>query len=352
MSFIKKNWWKVLAVVLLLYTFVFALIVPLSPKINRAVPFSLETGKTTVILSGSNTYFTENEQISIGLEFEKETYVCATNIKILNANQVSCDFDIPGNLPSKYLHLRFNTSRFSTFSGELIKAFGSTESNEYLKCNVENYKSSVGGLDFPNRMQLNETIRNLMFHVPMWFAMMVILTISFVYSLKYLRGFDLKNDLIAKEAVNIGLLFAVLGLVTGSIWAKFTWSEHTDLFTLTGWWVNDVKLNGAAITTLIYLAYRILRNSLEDEHQKAKISAVYSIFAFVLMMVFLMILPRLTDSLHPGNGGNPAFGKYDLDSTLRMVFYPAVIGWILLGLWMLNLKKRFIKLENKLLNED
>jgi heme exporter protein C len=201
-------------------------------------------------------------------------------------------------------------------------------------------------------MQLNETIRNLMFHVPMWFAMMLILTISFIYSLKYLRGFDLKNDLIAKEAVNIGLLFAILGLVTGAIWAKFTWSENTPLFSLVGWWVNDVKLNGAAVTTLIYLAYRILRNSLEDEHQKAKISAVYNIFAFVLMMVFLMILPRVTESLHPGNGGNPAFGKYDLDSTLRMVFYPAVIGWILLGLWMLNLKKRFIKLENKLHNEE
>ena len=123
------------------------------------------------------------------------------------------------------------------------------------------------------------------------------------------------------------------------------------LFTTKGWWVNDVKLNGAAITTLIYLAYRILRNSLQEEHQKAKISAVYNIFAFVMMIVLLMIMPRITDSLHPGNGGNPAFGKYDLDDTLRMVFYPAVLGWILLGMWMLHLKKRLYNLENKLEND-
>jgi len=69
------------------------------------------------------------------------------------------------------------------------------------------------------------------------------------------------------------------------------------------------------------------------------------------MIVFIMILPRLQDSLHPGNGGNPAFGKYDLDSTLRMVFYPAVLGWMLLGVWMLSLKKRFSNIENTLIDE-
>jgi heme exporter protein C len=58
-----------------------------------------------------------------------------------------------------------------------------------------------------------------------------------------------------------------------------------------------------------------------------------------MMFVFIMILPRLTDSLHPGNGGNPAFGKYDLDSDMRLVFYPAVIGWVLLSLWILDVKK-------------
>ena len=80
---------------------------------------------------------------------------------------------------------------------------------------------------------------------------------------------------------------------------------------------------------------------IDDELKKARFSAVYNIFAFVMMNVFIMILPRLTDSLHPGNGGNPAFGKYDLDNNMRMVFYPAVLGWIGLGIWILNLRVRF-----------
>ena len=58
------------------------------------------------------------------------------------------------------------------------------------------------------------------------------------------------------------------------------------------------------------------------------------------MIPLLFVLPRMTDSLHPGNGGNPGFNFYDLDSQLRIVFYPAVIGWALLGLWMAELRLR------------
>ena len=64
-----------------------------------------------------------------------------------------------------------------------------------------------------------------------------------------------------------------------------------------------------------------------------------------MMIVFIGILPRMTDSLHPGNGGNPAFGNYDLNSNMRMVFYPAVIGWILIGVWVAQLRYRIKILE-------
>ena len=63
----------------------------------------------------------------------------------------------------------------------------------------------------------------------------------------------------------------------------------------------------------------------------------------------LMVLPRMTDSLHPGSGGNPAFSSYDLDSTLRMVFYPAVMGWMGISLWLLQIRTRIDKIENSLL---
>jgi heme exporter protein C len=64
-------------------------------------------------------------------------------------------------------------------------------------------------------------------------------------------------------------------------------------------------------------------------------------------MVLIFVIPRLTDSLHPGNGGNPGFNQYDLDSRLRMVFYPAVIGWVLLGFWVAEISIRIKTLELK-----
>ena len=83
---------------------------------------------------------------------------------------------------------------------------------------------------------------------------------------------------------------------------------------------------------------------MDEEHKRAKVAAIYNIFAYVLLIVFLLILPRMTDSLHPGNGGNPGFGKYDLDRNMRIVFYPAIIGWTLLGVWMISLGVRLKKL--------
>jgi len=187
----------------------------------------------------------------------------------------------------------------------------------------------------PRQAILNETVRNLYFHVTMWFTMIFLLGTSVYHSIQYLRKSDIKSDLISNAYVETGLVFATLGLVTGSLWAKFTWGD---------WWTNDPKLNSVAIGLLIYLAYGLVRSSVPDEQQKARISNVYNIFAFVIFMILIWILPRMTDSLHPGNGGNPGFSKYDLDSNMRLVFYPAIIAWTLLGYWITNLRIRIKKL--------
>lgn len=198
-------------------------------------------------------------------------------------------------------------------------------------------------IEVPALAILHETIRNLFFHVTMWFGMMIILFVSLIYSVKYLSAFSMKNDIIASEAANTGMLFGILGLLTGMIWAKFTWGD---------WWVNDPKLNGAAVTMLIYLAYFVLRGSLDDEAKKAKVSAVYNIFAFTMLIVFLIVLPRMTDSLHPGSGGNPGFSTYDIDENMRLVFYPAMIGWTLIGVWITQLRVRIRKLHNTMLLKE
>ena len=186
-------------------------------------------------------------------------------------------------------------------------------------------------IEVPRLPILHETIRNLFFHVTIWFAMIIMMIASVVYGIKYLRSNQIDFDIKSSEAAYTGVFFGILGLATGSLWAKNTWGA---------WWVNDAKLNGAAATMLVYLAYIVLRGSIDDENKRAKISAVYGIFAFTLMLVFMMILPRLTDSLHPGNGGNPGFSQYDLDSKMKTVFYPAAFAWSLLATWIAEIRVR------------
>lgn len=191
-------------------------------------------------------------------------------------------------------------------------------------------------LPVPPLAILNETIRCLYFHVPMWFGMIILLGTSVAYSILYLSKFKYKYDIYAKQFAVVATWFGILGFLTGMIWANYTWGKP---------WSNDIKQNVTVIGMLIYFAYFVLRGAIEDEDKRAKIAAVYNIFAFFTFIPLIFIVPRLQDSLHPGNGGNPGFGGYDLDNTMRMVFYPAVIAWTMLGFWLANIKIRLQKLE-------
>ncbi|HCW07437.1 MAG TPA: ABC transporter permease [Cytophagales bacterium] len=204
----------------------------------------------------------------------------------------------------------------------------------------------VGGFLFsvPRLNIVNETIRALYFHVPMWFAMVFLFLGSAVHAIKYLRNPSVESDIWSVECANVGLVLGILGIITGMIWANYTWGSP---------WHGDPKQNGAAVALLVYLAYFVLRGSVNNEEQRAKLSAVYNIFAFVAMIPLIFIIPRMTSSMHPGSGGNPGFNMYDLDSRMRMVFYPAVTGWILLGGWITTLRIRMKLVEEKIaLKED
>lgn len=184
---------------------------------------------------------------------------------------------------------------------------------------------------------LHQTIRNLYFHVCMWFVMFVMLSVSFVNSLLYLSRNKILNDIRAAEGANVGLLFGILGIITGMVWAKYTWGQ---------WWMNDPKLNGAAVGILIFLAYAVLRNSIEDADKKARISAVYNIFGYVMFVLFILVLPKVSNgSIHPGNAPNDVMPIFSVSSSMRFVFYLAVFGWILLGFWIYSLKVRISVLK-------
>jgi heme exporter protein C len=341
----KLSWWKWACVVLLIYTFAAGLLVPMAPGILSVSPdnFSTASGPFTVKITGYNTRFATNQQSLQVWLLNGKSKVAAISAKAISETEAEVTFPQLAPVDRPVFDLFVNDDADGTLV--MASAIATSDSTSSITPNniitvkneTENYFA------FPFQHILYESIRNLFFHVPMWFTMIVLMAWAVFNNIRYLRGGHLKHDLMAAEAVNAGLVFGILGLLTGSLWARVTWGS---------WWVDDIKLNGTAITMLAYMAYVVLRGAVDDEQKRARISAVYSIFAFVMMLVLIGVLPRLNgnDSLHPGNGGNPAFGQYDLDNRLRSVFYAACLGWILLGFWIYNLRFRIRLLKENTYN--
>lgn len=183
---------------------------------------------------------------------------------------------------------------------------------------------------------LQESARNLFLHVPMWPTMFVSFLTSFVYSFRYLNKPDLLFDRKAETATQVGILFGILGLLTGSVWARFTWGA---------WWTfAEPKMNLAALGLMIFVAYFLLRQAFDDPEKRAKVSAVYQIFATTTIPFLFYVIPRQMNSLHPGAEGNPAFSEVTAVE-LRIIFYPAIIAFIGVAYWIMNILNRFKALD-------
>lgn len=192
-------------------------------------------------------------------------------------------------------------------------------------------------IQIPQIPILEQSARNLFLHVPMWFTMMVLFLYAFYYSIRYLNDENMKWDIKAESATTIGLLFGICGLITGSLWARFTWGA---------WWTfSEPRMNLSALAMMIFVAYFILRSAFNDPVKRAKISAVYNIFGVTTLPFLLYIIPRQLPSLHPGADGNPAFSEITAPE-LRYVFYPAIIGFIGLAIWLMDITRRYKTLKN------
>ncbi|MFK7755869.1 MAG: cytochrome c biogenesis protein CcsA [Flavobacteriales bacterium] len=338
-----KHWWKVLAAILVIYASVFSFFRPLEPGLIETDKGQLSVGENTFIVTGYNTHFTEFESSLQGfLRLDSVNTVCLEVNRIIDNAHAEFKVNVPPTTLDPVADLFISNERSgSVFLPKAFLLKGVTlDSFVVLKsdCPKEFVTGMEVAYEFPFQLRIYDTIRNLNFHVPMWFTMFALMGLSLVYSIMYLNNGKIENDLRAAASAKIALVFCALGLITGSIWARAAWGD---------WWTNDAKLNGAAVSFLLLAAYFILRKSAEDKPNKAKISAVYNILSFFMIMSLIMILPRLTgaNSLHPGEDGNPAFSSYDLDSHLRMVFYPACAGWIMTGIWIYQLRYRIEQLK-------
>jgi len=151
------------------------------------------------------------------------------------------------------------------------------------------------------------------FHVAAgWVGMLSFLVAAFA-GVAYLRTSHRKWDIVGLAAVEIGMVFAFINIVTGSIWARPIWNT---------WWTWDARLTTATIMMLIYAAYFMLRSGIEDPDRRARFGAVYAIVGF-LSVPLTFFSARLFRTIHPiviGTNQPGAEGTFDMTGSMLVTF--------------------------------
>jgi heme exporter protein C len=197
-------------------------------------------------------------------------------------------------------------------------------------------------LTLPFIPQLEERARNLYFHVPMSWVGILAYLMAMVYGYQYLRTNNPMMDVKSSSSAALGTLFTVLATLTGMIWAQFNWGVA---------WNWDPRQTSIFMLLMMYFAYFGLRQAIDDSERRARLSAVYVIFAFFPAVFLTFIMPRMMEGLHPGSGNDSNAGPLlsaqpdALNLTKQLIFSLSYGAFTMLYFWMLSLQVRVKRLE-------
>ncbi len=195
---------------------------------------------------------------------------------------------------------------------------------------------------FPFIPGLGQLAKIIFFHVPTAWLSVLAFLMAMIYGIKYLRNQDLDDDARSNSALQLGFVFSILATVTGSVWAKFTWGAF---------WHWDPRETSIFILLLIYGSLFALRSAVENEEKRAKLSAVYSILAFLTVPFFIFIMPRIMTGLHPGSANDDNLGPvvdFKMNSNMQLIFYLSLTAFTILYFWMWRLNYKSIIINDKL----
>jgi len=181
-----------------------------------------------------------------------------------------------------------------------------------------------------------EAARIVVFHVPCAILTFVAFLVNALYSWGYLRSRHPLTDAKANAAAELGMLFAVLATVTGSLFAMEQWGSA---------WNWDPRETSIVMLMLVYAAYFVLRGAVEEKNRRARLSAAYALLAFPAMVFLIWILPRIVESLHPTN---TLFSRSGLDPSYRITLWSFFAGLLAVFVWMFRLRLRVELAEARL----
>jgi heme exporter protein C len=172
----------------------------------------------------------------------------------------------------------------------------------------------------PTEAVMGPVQRVFYFHVATaWVGLMGFVAAG-VPGVAYLVTKDAKWDTYEVAAVEISLVFFFITIILGSIWARPIWNT---------WWTWDPRLTTAAITELIYVAYFMLRQSLEDPDRRARFGAVYTLIGAISAPITFMAI-RLFRTIHPvvvGSGDPNAQGGFAMTGDMKVAFFFALFAF-------------------------
>jgi heme exporter protein C len=171
--------------------------------------------------------------------------------------------------------------------------------------------------------------RIIYFHIATAWIGFLAFFVTFVAGIGYLRTQERKWDIVALSAAEIGTVFMLGVLVSGSIWAKPAWGV---------WWVWDERLTISLIQFLVYAGYLMLRASVEDPSRRARFAAVYGIVAFISVPINFIAI-RLWRTQHPLIFGTEGGG---LGPYMMGTFFFCLIAFTI---WYVTLMWHRIRLE-------
>ncbi|HDD55696.1 MAG TPA: cytochrome C assembly protein [Chloroflexi bacterium] len=152
------------------------------------------------------------------------------------------------------------------------------------------------------------------FHVATAWVGMLGFLVAAAAGIFYLRRGEEQWDIVGVSAVEISLVFFLIAIIMGSIWARPIWNT---------WWTWDPRLTTASIVELIYAAYMLLRSGVDDPERRARFSAIYALFGFISVpLTFISI--RLLRTIHPiviGSAEAAGQGGFNMDAPMKMAFF-------------------------------
>jgi heme exporter protein C len=166
----------------------------------------------------------------------------------------------------------------------------------------------------PTEAMMGNVQKVFYFHVATAWVGMLGFMVAMVVGIIYLRTQDMKWDIAGLAAIEISLVFFFITIILGAIWARPIWNT---------WWTWDPRLTTATIVELIYAAYLMLRQGIEDPDRRARFGAVYAILGSIsIPLTFISI--RLLRTIHPvviGDSDPSAEGGFDMTPKMLQTFF-------------------------------